>query len=96
MFFNDKMKTTDFFLVLQCNRKKRNKNIVWSIKEKRKKVVMQQTEVIIWIKKYLEAVNVHGYTITEYLLPPIHESLQQLTNILPILFDGTSEPKIVQ
>lgn len=35
---------------------------------------MQQTEVIIWIKKHLEAVNVHGYTITEYLLPPIHES----------------------
>ena len=57
---------------------------------------MQQTEVIIWIKKHLEAVNVHGYTITEYLLPPIHESLQHLTNVLLILFDGTSEPKIVQ
>ena len=36
------------------------------------------------------------YTITEYLLPPIHESLQHLINILSILFDGTSEPKIVQ
>lgn len=39
---------TNFILVLQCNRKIRNKNKVWS---KKKKVVMQQTEVIIQIKK---------------------------------------------